>query len=1005
MATFTITALNTNIDSLSGKTGGDIYNVNGGQLVIDQDSRYGLNQTTSTSIAAKTISATLGGEVLIDGRNVRLIPYNAGAGVVPAANTVITQGGVTAKLIGVWSAVNVAPTAVGAAMPATGFLKVKQKAGGDYAAGALTGISASATGVDIVGWIDVVGDDAATANVPRLGTYKVLGEWYSLGTTSGVANQTFQVPTSGLSMYCPAIYIETAVASGVYEPFINAGSQTTVAADIRAKTFWYTPATGVVRLGHNGTANAGYTPIAGLRVVVGNVFLSNCTTAARTVNALPNATLATRYDFTTTSAGAIEMDKVTCNWYPSFAQAYSVSMTHTGVAEQINVSGCATEVTLVRVGVGQTAAQAQVAYVGLYNSAGTNFDNCHFSRATLAASGAYTVTDTYSVSPNFNNCTFTALTARGDTATGNVFLTRVTNAIFTTPKFINGRALFTTCKNPIITNASYVDVISGTTQTTAVQNACALAFDTFTSSPVLDGIDFLGLTNVQPYLGIVSFATGTIDPLVKNIGTATTPRDLGSVNASAVIYSAASGTQNVTLKRVYTSNTRTGTRIVDKSVNKLLEESVFSDYADASTIPVLNGRFKGGRYTTSLAAQASVYGTHFVDQFISATEGRVTIYFNEKTSVSPSAESYTVTAGTPKFTSAGTCVMGVIGDQIEYELPYFALGHTGFVNAAPVMAGGTIGNYLLEYQIDKNDGAGYSAWATMSGANLSAETGIDPALGIKLKIRITTSTTNTAGISSLYVRTVSDTTAQQEQYPLETISSSFTVTNLIAGTTVVLLRTSDNVEINRQTTAGSTYVYNYDWNSDDGNTGVYALFWNPDYQIQKVTGLTLTSSAQSIPVSLAEDLIYNAVYTDRYSIDYTARVITMNSGETNYDVQGAYSKAKDDYLLTNNAQYEFPFTIVGGNDIVTGFSQVPYYTKLASTWQVQPDSADHTLSVTNGVLLSTASNPFLNSTGFTVQINYQQPVQAISVSTSGSAITPSDVWGYSNRTLNGAVVE
>lgn len=38
MATFTIT-LSQNIDSLVSKTGGDIYNVNGGTLTIDQDSR------------------------------------------------------------------------------------------------------------------------------------------------------------------------------------------------------------------------------------------------------------------------------------------------------------------------------------------------------------------------------------------------------------------------------------------------------------------------------------------------------------------------------------------------------------------------------------------------------------------------------------------------------------------------------------------------------------------------------------------------------------------------------------------------------------------------------------------------------------------------------------------------------------------------------------------------------------------------------------------------------
>ena len=50
MATFTITAAK-NIDALAGKTGGDTYNINGGTLTIDQDSRVGLNQTTSATVS------------------------------------------------------------------------------------------------------------------------------------------------------------------------------------------------------------------------------------------------------------------------------------------------------------------------------------------------------------------------------------------------------------------------------------------------------------------------------------------------------------------------------------------------------------------------------------------------------------------------------------------------------------------------------------------------------------------------------------------------------------------------------------------------------------------------------------------------------------------------------------------------------------------------------------------------------------------------------------------
>jgi hypothetical protein len=53
MATFTLTQ-DTNIDALTNRTGGDVIVPNGFSLTIDQDSRYGLNSTTTASLGAFT---------------------------------------------------------------------------------------------------------------------------------------------------------------------------------------------------------------------------------------------------------------------------------------------------------------------------------------------------------------------------------------------------------------------------------------------------------------------------------------------------------------------------------------------------------------------------------------------------------------------------------------------------------------------------------------------------------------------------------------------------------------------------------------------------------------------------------------------------------------------------------------------------------------------------------------------------------------------------------------
>lgn len=69
-------------------------------------------------------------------------------------------------------------------------------------------------------------------------------------------------------------------------------------------------------------------------------------------------------------------------------------------------------------------------------------------------------------------------------------------------------------------------------------------------------------------------------------------------------------------------------------------------------------------------------------------------------------------------------------------------------------------------------------------------------------------------------------------------------------------------------------------------------------------------------------------------------------------------------------------------------TSVPVYTFLVNSWKVTPDEANHTLSVTGGILLvSGGGDPFNNTAGaYVVRINYQQPVQAITVATGG--VTP-----------------
>jgi hypothetical protein len=94
---------------------------------------------------------------------------------------------------------------------------------------------------------------------------------------------------------------------------------------------------------------------------------------------------------------------------------------------------------------------------------------------------------------------------------------------------------------------------------------------------------------------------------------------------------------------------------------------------------------------------------------------------------------------------------------------------------------------------------------------------------------------------------------------------------------------------------------------------------------------------------------------------------------------------------------------VGGDDIDVGAgTKIPIYVFLLNGWKLRPQEANHTLSVTDGIILvDGGGDPFVNTLGsYVVRINYQQPVQAISFATGGgSGATPQQIWEYASRSL------
>lgn len=249
-----------------------------------------------------------------------------------------------------------------------------------------------------------------------------------------------------------------------------------------------------------------------------------------------------------------------------------------------------------------------------------------------------------------------------------------------------------------------------------------------------------------------------------------------------------------------------------------------------------------------------------------------------------------------------------------------------------------------------------------------------------MKMRITCTAAN-AGNFTTYIQigTSCSSTSRAYLYPEVEETPTLSLTGLATGSEVVIFDDSWN-ELDREVISGTTYTYDYDWNSDDGDFDVNILIWKNNKNIIK-TSTTLTDEDQSIPISQTNDLVYQASTTANFTINYSSKLFIMDGGETELQIPILYSAWKDNVRLTNNIQYDLAMT-QKGNDVISGTTVIADYAFLSNGWKIRPDEADHTLSITQGILVTDdESDPFVDTLGaYTVRVRYEQPVQVLKVS-------------------------
>ena len=1004
MATFNLTS-SVNIDTLTGKGGGDTYNLLGYTLTIDSDTRWANNATAATGPFLNiTASAAAGGSLVIDGTKVWLLPYDNGAGVVPAAGDTITGGGgATGELIGVWTAINTTPEAAGAAMPTTGFIKLKDKSATFTDNEALTGTGMTAdvnssTG-GYRGWLEVVAQESNNMAFARIGDGLVItGDWFYLDDTTGTPGQILQAPNSGgTNTYIPGVFIETSPGSGEYEmyPAINGANvsgnspwnNTNITTDERCK-FVEAMSSGQLRIGSDGTNNVGYTPSSGCKVRIPNILLHATTSANRTINVVPATSMTTRPEITSTNGGSIQISKALMAWYINSANSPDFVVEDTVVFDQMIVNECFGVATVTRCGNGNYAHNDVDSLQVWDCTGGAELTDNRFGRTGFVSGSDQSAYLLRNSSLVVTRGIYGPRSPITNSASYAIYCQYNNGAVFTDVTVIGSRIECSTSNGVTVNGLIYADNYSGITVTSIAKRAILFSRS---NNITLEGISlFPGVADVAPYTSFV-YLSGCENVRIKNVATYASPLDCGSTNATGRFIDSAGNNRNIKVQRIYLDNLRSGFWSQTNTDNVWNVDNVQTGGTFQQIYNALNIVARGVGSSWTVIPQTGTYGAHFYDAFDSTTTGLVGLAFNEKTDVEPSASTYTITGGAPQFDGAGTLRMTSLSDAIVYEMPYYIIGHTGFQNVAPTLTGTGTANHDYDYDIDVNDGNGFTgSYQALTGANLSAET-IDATLGFKLRIRITVNTA--AGSNTLRyisVATTSTTTTQAYQYPLTNYNVTFT--GLQTGTVIAVLETGTETLLAKLTETSGTAIYSY--SSDDVGDSVDYAILAPGFEYILLDGQTLVEGDTSLSISQQTDFTYDAGETATATFDGVTHRITMDAASTELNLVGLYSDYIDWAVTGTNLKYFFAFSSAGGRVIDSGAgTSIPDYYYLENGWRIAPDEADHTLTVKNGIILvAGGGDPFVDTAGaYTVRINYQQPVQAITVATSGSSFTPADV--------------
>lgn len=825
----------------------------GATLTVNSDNFY------SQQAAYPYYYSVSNGTLNFDGTTVWWIPFDASSGNVPALGTqgtddVTVSGSNVGEFLGVYTALGTVRVTPGSAMPATGFVKLRRKTGTindndvlTFAGGATATVNSTTGGQR--GWLEF--HIASNGNFQNLngivttyqGAVNFNGDWFELGTATGVAGMTLQHYAGD---YCPAVQIETAAGSGVYEWYCAVDSTTNMDTGHRIFTCG---TTGLITF---GGSTWGKLPPSGAKIRVPNI----CMRSAYSNASQLTTSVAPRDRPHFFGAGPYTLTKTifaghggrTSN--PALYATYTDSAILDGVNNQAdsNISWVE-QLILSNCGIGVYNAGQPGVFIRDSNS--VSISNCTFYRGTRSA--ALSINSCKNVTLSNNLYVYAPNAA-------SVFLNYSSNITATNEMFIgagqnNPCVSFTGCSNFTCTNTKISARLHATLGTSSqfgiALNAC--------SDGVFIGMDYVPGYAYWPILDFCTMSNNCTRVHFRDIGTPSVPFTVQGPNTStARAFISVGGISDCHMTKVYViPGAGYSTSIPTGSANGFGNDFCVSESGNPLSYAApaySNALCTGiGQRVIGAAGQPSATATirapMFLDILTSATT--LSLYINTGTAKYidsvRDANAYTEDSGGPFLRNPGL-IMPTAGNQITWTWSYPILGMTSFANTAPVISGTNTGNFTLTYDLDK--GAGFSGtFKALTAANLSAETGISPT-GVRLRVRAlvnTSNATNTLNRIHIYgVTSAADCAANPYPYNNPPVS----VTGGLAGSIYSIFRVSDGKRLDTRTGSGSVTLLP-DWYA---NTTVMLRVRKPGYD-PVTSEFTLTERVASIPVSQLDNAI------------------------------------------------------------------------------------------------------------------------------------------------------